>query len=358
MVVLTLGGTVIRPHSFWSRRSTASMARHAALATALAALCAGSLPTSASASSAAVSAAARHRDIVTIDYEDPASVVAYWTADDDAKMREGRSTVGPYPSPPREGVITPGGDEQGYAPQPRPYDQFKRSRLTGILFFTDPGGDGSLVPRHCSASVIRSRGRNVILTSAHCFHISSGEGSFERTNELFVPAYDGQAETPQMRHPLGLWPVRRAYLLKDFVAGDTSFDLDVATAQVYQNPAFSRPLEETVGDGFQPVETQAGQPLGVVQLLGYPGDTFFPPFYHATMQRCDSHVRTFLPEDPEARDPVWTVNCGLIAGNSGGPLVGAGTTTIPVVGVGGSTRGDQTRLRADTFGVLYKAANL
>lgn len=357
---------MLRPRSFWPRRATISVARRAAVATALAALCAGSLPTSASASAstssgsatATTAAAAQHRDVVTIDYKDPASVVAYWTADDDAKMREGRNTVGPYPSPPREGVITPGGDEQGYAPQPRPYTQSKSSRLTGILFFTDPGGDGSLVPRHCSASVIRSRGRNVILTSAHCFHISSGEGSFERTNELFVPAYDGQAENPQARHPLGLWPVGRAYLLKEFVEGDTSFELDVATAQVYQDPTFSRPLEDVVGDGFQPVETRAGQPLGVVQLLGYPGDTFFPPFYYATMQRCDSHVRTFLPEDPEARDPVWTVNCGLIAGNSGGPLVGGGTATIPVVGVGGSTRGDQTRLRRDTFGVLYDAAGM
>jgi hypothetical protein len=304
----------------------------------------GSLP--------AVSSAAQVRDVVTIDYQNPASVVAYWTADDDAKMREGQRTVGPYPSAPKEGVITPGGDEQGYAPQPRPYDQFKRSRLTGILFFTDPGDDGSLAPRHCSASVIRSGGRNVILTSAHCFYASS----FERTNELFVPAYDGQAGTVQQRHPLGLWPVQRAYLLKDYVDGDTSFDVDVATAQVYQAPNFSQPLQVTVGDGFQPVETAVRQPLGVVQLLGYPGDTFYPPFYHGTMQHCDSRIRTFLPQDPTPYDPVWTVNCGLISGNSGGPLVGGGTATIPVFGVGGSTLGDQTRLRADTFGVLYEAA--
>jgi hypothetical protein len=323
--------------------------RRAAVVVALAALCVASLPGPASAASAA---RARGGDVVTIDYEDPASVVAYWTADDDVRMREGQRTVGPYPSAPREGVITPGGDEQGYAPQPRPYDRFKTSRLTGILFFTDPGGDGTLVPRHCSASVIRSTAGNVLLTSAHCFHISG----FERTNELFVPAYDGQAESSQQRHPLGLWPVRRAYLLKDYVDGDASFDVDVATAQVYPDPNFARPLQAIVGDGFQPMETAARQPLGVVQLLGYPGDTFYPPYYHGTMQHCDSRVRTFLPEDPTPHDPLWTVNCGLIAGNSGGPLIGAGTATIPVVGVAGSTRGDQTRLRADTFGILYTAA--
>jgi V8-like Glu-specific endopeptidase len=59
-----------------------------------------------------------------------------------------------------------------------------------------PGGYPAL--HTCTASVIRSKSRNVIMTAAHCM---TGNGA----GYVFVPGYD------KGKHPYGVWTVTKAY---------------------------------------------------------------------------------------------------------------------------------------------------
>lgn len=102
----------------------------------------------------------------------------------------------------------------------------------------------------CTASVVRSEGRDVIVTAAHCL------GSPDTTS--FAPGYrDGKA-------PYGLWKLTGVYEAPGWTDGEDP-DEDIAFATVA--PVDGRQIEDVVG-GF-PVA--ARQPAGVtVSVVGYP----------------------------------------------------------------------------------------
>ena len=56
----------------------------------------------------------------------------------------------------------------------------------GALFSHDSGGD-----HFCTASVVSSRSRDMLITAAHCVH--GGEGKTYRRDIVFVPGYRGGA---------------------------------------------------------------------------------------------------------------------------------------------------------------------
>ncbi len=126
----------------------------------------------------------------------------------------------------------------------------RRSARVGALF------DGDLEGGHfCTASVVRSGGRDLILTAAHCL---SGEGDGD-TDVVFAPGYrDGRA-------PYGLWRVT-----KTFVPGAWSDrsdeDSDFAFAVVASKGGVD--LEDVVGANQLVTGTATGG--AVVTVSGYP----------------------------------------------------------------------------------------
>ncbi len=186
------------------------------------------------------------------------------------------------------------------------------SRRVGALF-AGPTGPGN---HFCTASVIDSPGRNLILTAAHC--LSSAAGT------TFVPGYrDGRA-------PYGSWQVTKVYTADGWRNGGDP-DEDFAILAVAPNGG--QQIEDVLG----------GNPLGTdaswtaeARLYGYPAGSELPILCTNTTSRQDTYQRRIdCPSFP--------------GGTSGGPFVD--TATGRVIGViGGYQQG------GDTDDTSYSAA--
>ncbi|ELP69851.1 trypsin-like serine peptidase [Streptomyces turgidiscabies] len=123
-----------------------------------------------------------------------------------------------------------------------------RSARVGALF------NGDLEGGHfCTASVVRSGGRDVILTAAHCL---SGDGD---TDVVFAPGYrDGRA-------PYGLWRVTKTFVPEAW-SDRSDEDSDFAFATVASKGG--RDLEDAVGANV----LVTGRATGVSEVVvtGYP----------------------------------------------------------------------------------------
>ncbi|WP_189836703.1 trypsin-like serine peptidase [Streptomyces umbrinus] len=108
---------------------------------------------------------------------------------------------------------------------------------------------------YCTASVVHSEGRDLIVTAAHCL-TGSGSGGIE-----FVPGYrDGRA-------PYGAWAVARIYV-GDGWKGREDEDSDVAFARVVSRGG--EEVEDLVG-GNRLVAGAGLSPVGeAVTVVGYP----------------------------------------------------------------------------------------
>lgn len=186
-----------------------------------------------------------------------------------------------------------------------------RSARVGALF------NGDLEGGHfCTASVVRSRGRDLILTAAHCL---SGDGD---TDVVFVPGYRGG------KAPYGLWRVTRT-----FVPGAWSDradeDSDFAFAVVAPNPSKGgRELEDVVGANV----FVSGRATGVsdVVVTGYPNVLDAPltcinrPTVHSSTQQ-----RIECPDftDGTSGSP-WVDGEGEVVGVLGGFEQGGSTDDV------------------------------
>lgn len=178
------------------------------------------------------------------------------------------------------------------------------SARVGALF------TGAVGPGHhfCSASVLQSPTRNLVLTAAHCV-------GGART-VLFAPGYrDGVA-------PYGVWRVTRVHTTAGWSA-DRDEDEDVAVLETA--PADGREVEDAVGGlalGLEDVFTRQ------VHLYGYPSRGEQPLLCTAgiTVEPARQH-RIACP--------------GYPGGTSGGPWIS--TRTGEIVGViGGHQEGGDT----------------
>ncbi|MFJ3877537.1 trypsin-like serine peptidase [Streptomyces sp. NPDC090077] len=163
------------------------------------------------------------------------------------------------------------------------------SARVGALFAG--GTDGG---HFCTASVVRSAGRDVIATAAHCL------GSPDTT--VFAPGYrDGEA-------PYGLWRVTGVFTDPAWAEGEDP-DADIAFATVApEDGARTRNVENVVG-GF-PVA--AGQPADVtVTVVGYPSSEEAP-------LRCSNATGLFSSTQRRIDCP------DLSGGTSGSPWLAGG----------------------------------
>ncbi|MDX3455307.1 serine protease [Streptomyces sp. ME02-8801-2C] len=172
-----------------------------------------------------------------------------------------------------------------------------RSARVGALFSGDLEGG-----HFCTASVVRSGGRDVILTAAHCL---GGDGD---TDVVFVPGYrDGRA-------PYGVWRVTQTFVPKAW-SDRSDEDSDFAFATVASK--HRQDLEDAVGANVLVTGRATG--AATVVVTGYPNVRDAPL---SCTNRPTAHSRT-----------QQRIECpGFTDGTSGSPWVDARGEVTGVLG--------------------------
>jgi V8-like Glu-specific endopeptidase len=168
------------------------------------------------------------------------------------------------------------------------------------------GGD-----HFCSAGVIDSKGKDLIITAAHC--VSGGT-----TDLYFVPGYhDGQA-------PYGVWSLGRTTTDSRW-DNDRDEDLDVAFVSVL--PLNGRKLQDVVGGYALGIDQKVTR---MVRITGYPGSADAPitcvnrpTVYHSHRLRIDCTAYT-----SGTSGSPWTTGNGDVIGVIGGYQEGGSTPDI------------------------------
>lgn len=282
--------------------------------------------------------------VVSTPPQDPYCVLSFW--DDERMARAEWSFFAPVGLAP-DGTLVPEADEAGYFPvypTHKDYADVPFARVNGMLFYQQPDG----TPAHCSASIIQSHSRSVILMAAHCVvHVDGW-----KRNMMFVPAYNG-SESGLRKTPLGRWPVEAAFV-PDLNGTPAN---DVAVARLYpihDNGYGSEPIEEdrledVVGDGLVPYLNADPETFELLALFGYPGNTR----YGGKQFECVTHSRP--SNSPEYPTMLYTPNCNSVSGNSGGPFI-FGTSpgyVVSVVHFGSMS----ARLTEENFLPIFNAAD-
>ncbi|MEU9252993.1 trypsin-like peptidase domain-containing protein [Streptomyces sp. NPDC048270] len=200
----------------------------------------------------------------------------------------------------------------------------------------------------CTASVVASPGRNLVLSAAHCLL------GADTQRVAFVPRY-----TRAKPQPYGMFPVLRDAAGRSRIwidpryrsrGVDRAAGLDVAFAQVGPNAA-GVPVQNVVGGNR--LVTGAGYAHPQVTLIGYPSSAARP-------RRCVNRTTKFTSRDARIPGSFLRIDCtGYPGGTSGGPFLvryDARTRTGDVVGViGGWKTGGDT---ADTSYSSYFGSDI
>ncbi|MDF5755884.1 hypothetical protein [Spongiactinospora sp. TRM90649] len=210
------------------------------------------------------------------------------------------------PNPVKTRVLTKGGDSRGYARWPTPYSAEVRSRITGKLFFHDETTDADAF---CSASVVRSHSRSVILTSAHC--LVSRQGTWN-SRILFIPAF--RESGGRVERPLGRWAATQAFVPRRFLEPGAGFNQDIGLVALAPDSHGHR-IQDVVG-AFTPFLSRTGERFPPVTNLGYPAGG---PYTGGLLYRCDALV--FDDNNRDSNSLLTTRNCGVARGNDGGPWI-------------------------------------
>ncbi|MFD8543955.1 trypsin-like serine peptidase [Streptomyces sp. NPDC059649] len=183
----------------------------------------------------------------------------------------------------------------------------------GVLFSVD----GDARAHHCTASVVRSPHRNLILTAGHC---NPGD------HAAFVPEYRSGAQT----QPYGVWAIDESFAYPERGTTGDSSDLDFAFATV-EADADGRALEDvTGGNVLAPTPGYTND----VTVIGYPAVRNDPE---------DRAVRCAARTSRLAGTSQLRMECGgFFGGTSGSPWL-AGfderTGTGRVIGLIGGLNG-------------------
>jgi V8-like Glu-specific endopeptidase len=131
------------------------------------------------------------------------------------------------------------------------------SKVIGALFFNS--GSGS---HYCTASVVRTQKRNMLLTAAHCLY-NPDTHAWHR-NIVFVPRYSAG------HRPYGTWPVWLMVADKRWIEhGDPDMDVAFAAVQVMRG----RRIADVVG--ANQLQINPGYTSRVV-VAGYPAKENYP----------------------------------------------------------------------------------
>lgn len=215
--------------------------------------------------------------------------------------------------------------------------------VVGRMFVMKAGG-----AYFCTASVVASPGRNLVLSAAHCL---LGPDSRQ---VAFVPRY-----TRAKPRPYGLFPVLRDAGKRPKIWIDPRYrsrgpnraaSLDVAFAQVGPDSR-GRRVQDVVGGNR--LVTGAAYAQSRVSLIGYPASAARP-------RLCVNRTTKFTSSDARIPGSFLRIHCtGYPGGTSGGPFLlrlDAKRGTGDVIGViGGWKTGGDT---ADTSYSSYFGADI
>ena len=203
----------------------------------------------------------------------------------------------------------------------RPESVPKGQHFTGVpsvgtLYFLDK----AQVAHDCTASVIKSPGRNLILTAGHC---SPGPGG----HDAFVPGYD------QTKQPYGIWAVTRGYTAPGHGTSGTGSNLDFAFGTVADRDG--RKLQDVTGGNTLTRTPRYDNPS--VTVIGYPEK-------NKAKDNQDQAIRCTVPTTRlpgEGLTQMQMACDGYWDGVSGGPwMLNFNGTTGDVIGnVGGEGGG-------------------
>jgi V8-like Glu-specific endopeptidase len=213
-----------------------------------------------------------------------------------------------YWTPQRMAAATPLDSSTADTPQDAPPGTPTGTLFDGVptvgALFSTVGGKAHF----CTASVVLSATRNLLLTAAHCVYGKSGY----QANVAFVPGYhDGVA-------PYGTWPVA-SMLVADGWQTSADPNLDFAFLSVATN-ADGRRIQDVTGGNLLGIDRGYDH---TVTVIGYSN-----PSDNPTDQPIMCRTRSF-----QAMPDQSQFNChGYYDGTSGGPwlidynpVVGAGT---------------------------------
>jgi V8-like Glu-specific endopeptidase len=181
----------------------------------------------------------------------------------------------------------------------------------GALFLHDSSGN-----HFCTASVVTSPGRDLLITAAHC--ISGGNGTGYRSDIVFIPDYrDGRA-------PYGIWTPARVLVARGWASsGNPALDVGF----VVLKPRDGENIEQILGANV--LRFNAGY-RNLVRVTGYPNSSGEPiTCRNWTVEQSASQLEFSCP--------------GFTGGTSGSPWITGfdpATRTGSIVGVlGGYERG-------------------
>jgi len=272
-----------------------------------------------------------------------AEVKRYWTPE---RMRDAKPVIqdavaGPVERRDASPVLTPGGDRFGNAEVARPYTANFNSRVTGKIFFTDPRNGGGFV---CSGSVMNSAGKSVVSTAAHCVFLGGPNEQVWSQNLIFIPSYDNGAD------PLRTWSAATYWIPTSYFNHGNDgvvHEDDVASVAIQQLDG-QRITDVAGGLGWVPNDSGA---INGFTSYGYPQE-----FYGGQNQLwCLGNGRdaggfngvTFL----------FTNNCVIFGGWSGGPVINGSNQLLAVVSGGDrSTNTFYARAANNTWVPVIQAA--
>jgi V8-like Glu-specific endopeptidase len=202
----------------------------------------------------------------------------------------------------------------GHEPAARPARTVRAMMHVGALFSHDPGGD-----HFCTASVVSSPRRDMLITAAHCVH--GGKGKTYRQDIVFVPGYRNGAM------PYGIWVPRTMVVAR---AWTRSSDPALDVAFVVLQPRHGRNIQQVLGANKLGVNQGFHH---VVRVTGYPGNGKQP-------------ITCINSTSWQSRKQMRFVCKGYSVGTSGSPWVerfNPVTHRGTVIGViGGYQRGGDT----------------
>ena len=127
----------------------------------------------------------------------------------------------------------------------------------GALFLRTSGGN-----HFCTASVVSSPGRDLLITAAHC--INGGKGSGYRSDIVFIPGYRDGTE------PYGIWSPARLLVAPGWAR---SADPDLDVGFVVLKPRNGENIEQVLGADILTFNTGY---RNLVRVTGYPKSSSSP----------------------------------------------------------------------------------
>lgn len=184
--------------------------------------------------------------------------------------------------------------------------------FTGALFTGGLDGD-----HFCTATVVRSPGKNLLVTAGHC--LMEGEQARDG-GAVFAPAYaNGIA-------PYGTWKIERVYEDERWAEG-TDDDYDLAFARVVPDNK-GRAIEDVIGGAPLDTTGRAGEE---VTVTGYPADRKVPRTCTAVAVRLSATEQRFDCSDfpGGTSGSAWIGRDGKIIGIlTGGDTDDVSTSTV------------------------------